>query len=189
MNISFHGVKNVGSYYYSRPSAEQVRLGNYVLILKKGRHTNIHVELNNKNGNDLDEFKDILKKYPNDHNSCALNFAFDYFQDENTGARQKFYIVNNHQIQMNDENLPVLSKIFKLMKKISKMDKEELKVENSYVNSPEARAEFEVYKTYYPEKDFERILDIAHTRYFAQSGAEYLEKKLDKELSNFIMNS
>ena len=145
--------------------------------------------LNNKNGNDLDEFKDILKKYPNYHNPCALNFAFDYFQDENTGARQNFYIVNNNQIEMNDENLPILSKIFNLMKKIVKMNKEDLKVENSYVSSPEAQAAFEVYRTYCPEQDFERIVDIAHSRYFAQSGAEYLTKKLEKELTNYVMNS
>ncbi len=189
MNISFHGVKNTGSYHYTRKSTEMVpAAGGYVLILPKGRHTNIHVELNNKNGNDLDEFRPILEKYPNYHNRTALNFAYDYFEDEKSGKKQSFFIINNQQIALNDENLPVLNKIYKLMKKIAGMDKEELKVENSYVTSPEAKAAFQAYKIYCPEKEFDHILDIAHSRYYAQTGADYLARKLEEELTNFVVN-
>ena len=74
------------------------------------------------------------------------------------------------------------------MKKISKMDKEELKVENSYIMSPEADAAFEAYKLYAPEKNYEKILDIAHTRYYAQTGASYLAKKLEHELTEFVLS-
>lgn len=189
MNISFHGVKNTGSYHYTRKSTEMIPAGRYVMILPKGRRTNIHVELNNQNGNDLDEFRDILEKYPNYHNKTALNFVYDYMEDEKTGAKQHFYTINNNLVEMNDKNLPVLSKIFKLMKKISTMDKEELKVENRYVTSPEAHDAFEAYKIFCPEEDFEKILDIAHTRYYAQTGAAYLAKKLEKELTNFVINA
>ena len=75
------------------------------------------------------------------------------------------------------------------MKKISTMDKEELKVENRYVTSPEAHEAFQAYKLFCPEEDFEQILDKAHTRYYAQTGAEYLAKKLEKELTNFVINA
>ena len=188
MNVSFHGVKNVGSYHHTRKSTETITSGGYVLELPKGRYTNIHVELNNKNGNDLDAFKEILEKYPNFYNKSALNFSYDYFKNEQTGKTRPFFTINGKQIELNNKNLPVINKIFKLMKKISKMDKEELKVENSYIKSPEADAAFEAYKLYAPEKNYEKILDIAHTRYYAQTGASYLAKKLEHELTEFVLS-
>ena len=38
------------------------------------------------------------------------------------------------------------------------------------------------------EKNYEKILDIAHTRYYAQTGASYLAKKLEHELTEFVLS-
>ena len=133
-------------------------------------------------------FKKYQKVFVALGDETRQSIIFALLENEQTGKIRPFFTINGKQIELNDENLPVINKIFKLMKKISKMDKEELKVENSYVMSPEADAAFEAYKLYAPEKNYEKILDIAHTRYYAQTGASYLAKKLEHELTEFVLS-
>ena len=71
MNISFHGIKNAGADFEYRPEHRLVQYKNQkngrtsTLFIPRGKTFELHCELNNTGTNDLDEFRDILKAFPN----------------------------------------------------------------------------------------------------------------------------
>ena len=79
MNVSFKGVKNVGSYFFEQKEAKPIVYENQRYIVPKGRYMNLYAELNNIDCNDLDEFEPILKAFPNKHNKNAVNISYNYF--------------------------------------------------------------------------------------------------------------
>lgn len=189
MQISFHGIKNIGSYFYDRETPERIRSGNYVLEIPKGRFTNIHVELTNTNGNDLEEYGSILQKYPNKRNPNALNFSYDSFSDLKTNKKHRIFSINGKDVDLNDGSLRIFIKLYNLMKKIATTESDELVLDRNYFLSGEASEAFFPYRYYKPEKDFGRILEIAHSKYFARNGAKYLSEKLSNVLTKYILNT
>lgn len=187
MNVSFHGIKNAGAYFKKQNEAESVRRGNVNYIVPKGAQMNIHMELTNENGRDLDDFKHILKAYPNKYNPRSLNVAYQWLINPNNGEKMRLYSVNDNLLNINDITFDVFNKIFLLMKKISKMPSDELKVENSYLRTEEAKDAFR----YYISEDganAKKILDTAHSRDEVKDGAQALSKKFERALKEYIFS-
>lgn len=187
MQVSFHGVKNAGAYIHKQKEAEafSVNGGNY--IFPKGSYMNVRAELTNENGNDLDEFKNILKAYPNKYNKNSINIGYEWFINPNNGEKMRLYIVNDNILDLNEVTFDVFNKIFLLMKKIASMPLESLKVENSYLRTAEAIDSFSQYFKYKNENS-EKVLDIAHQRDNVKEGAKALEKKFANALTEYVMS-
>jgi len=103
MSINFHGIKNTGGTRYSDENS---------------RYVTVCTELtNDENGNDLDEFKSIFKKFPTAKDN-EINLIYS-----NTPEGEE-YVLNNKILKINDENIKsgAFTKLVKLMSKIVKTE-------------------------------------------------------------------
>mgnify|MGYP005772540985 CR=1 FL=1 len=185
MNVSFKGVKNVGSYFFEQKEAKPIVYENQRYIVPKGRYMNLYAELTNTDGNDLDEFKPVLKAFPNKNNKNAVNISYNYFINPDNGKKIKIYTINDNILEMNDITFKVFNSIFKLTKKIAEMPREKLTVDNSFLRTPEAMDAFYSYSLNKEEKICD-IVDKAFTRDYAQTGAAMLCKRFEKALIKYI---
>lgn len=188
MNISFKGFKNVGSYMTTNKEQTEIKKGPHMIIFPKGKHIDLHAELNNTGTQDLDDFKVILKAFPNRLNRNSLNITYDEYIHPDTKKKERIFALNNSIIDVNETTFPVFNKVFKLLEKIKNAPKEELKVDNSYVLSAESQDAF----NYYFHLDgmdcekFCRLLDEANSTYSAKEGSTRLSRRLKEMLTEYI---
>lgn len=187
VHISFYGIKNAGAYTNFQEKAQILNTNRGSFILPRGRRIDFQAELNNKNGNDLDEFKNILKAYPNKYNPNILKVTYEWFINPNNGEKMRIYAVNDNILDINKITFPVFNKVFMLMKKVSQMPEKELIVDNSYLKTTEAKNAFKYYSLL-ENKPIENILDEAHTRDNVKNGADALSKKFANVLTEYILN-
>lgn len=188
MNISFHGFKNVGAYMNTNENQQEFKKGAHIMIIPKGRHINLHAELNNEGTADLDDFKVILKAFPNALNKNSINLSYDEFIHPDTKEKEKLFALNHNLIELNETTFPIFNKVFKLLEKIKTTPRDSLKVENSYVLSAESQDAFRYYCSLdgMDAEKFCKLLDEAHTPYCAKEGASRLNKRLQNMLTEYI---
>jgi len=103
-------MKNVGTYGFPTSKDGSEKSTDRIVI-----------QLNNKGEKDLDNFKQFLKKYPDPKKSNFLDIRFETTPDyRNPGHSYTEVHVNSKKLELNNENLPVFSKINNLLKRISK---------------------------------------------------------------------
>jgi hypothetical protein len=139
MQINFKGIKNAGAH--TKLNKEDLAIleeGGRRFGIPKGKLSVISLELTNEGNKDLDEFKEILKNYPNCFNPNMLNLDIQ----EQLEYKKTQFMINGKAIKMNRENLKIFAKIFRLLDKISKMPNEKLKVENEHITKPETIASY-----------------------------------------------
>ena len=186
MKINFKGIKNAGAYSHVQKKDLYVSQdGKDFTKFPQGRYSVINFELNNNESNDLDEFREILQKYPNHFNSNTLNIEIRELNDEN----KPIIALNQNQIKMNRENLKTYAKVFKLLDKISKTPNEDLKVENSYVNSFLAMSGLGFFTLFSKSlESFIKIVDKAHYPEPVKNISEHASKLFEKELVDYLNN-
>lgn len=188
MQISFKGIKNPGAYTHHQKYAQSVSTGGQSYILPKGRSITFHCELTNNGGKDLDEFKDILRAFPNKYNPNSLTVGYEWFINPNNGQKNRLYFINNNHIELNEVTFNVFNKIFKLMKKISAMPREQIIINNSYLTTPEAKDAFLEYTAYNTTPDIYKILNEAHNRDNVLAGAKLMGKKFANALTAYVLS-
>ncbi len=199
MNISFKGVKNAGAQMFTREKPEIIKSGPYTTLLPKGKHINLHIELNNEYTNDLDNFKYILRAFPNKYNKNSMNIEYDEFIHPRFNEKEKFFIINDQIIELNEKTFPVFNQIFKLLKKIETMPHSMLTTDNRYVKSDEAIDAFYYYTQCFSKVDkngqihldkesFLKMVDNAHNPTQAQLGAKALSKRFAKVLTEYLLS-
>ena len=176
MNVNFTGMQNVGSYHMNNRVTE----GD-----EEGR---IAIQLNNDGENDLDDFKQVLEKRPDLAKSGVLDIVLITTPNKrNPACPYNDVYLNSKKLEINDENLPVFSKINNLLKRISKGE-EKMPVSKEYLQT-------EGYDRFYsemlqgrsPEEQAE-YLNTAHYLPKVRLGADVISKKLVKALDNFCMS-
>ena len=198
MNISFKGVKNAGAQMFTREKPEIIKSGPYTTLLPKGKHINLHIELNNEDTNDLDNFKYLLRAFPNKYNKNSMNIEYDEFIHPRFNEKEKFFIINDQIIELNKNTFPVFNQIFKLLKKIETMPPEKLKTENSYVKSLEAIDSFYYYADCFSKTNIDGVMELdkqafmemisnAHSPKQAQLGAKALSKRFANVLTEYLL--
>lgn len=127
MQISFNGIKNITADYYRQDE----KIGSY----------NLSMQLtNDENGNDLDEYRKLLKEHPDSYKLAhPYDDSFIYLahtKDEDTGTYYQFTDINNslweiaaetddQEHKINDKILPMFTFINKLTQKICNMPKKD----------------------------------------------------------------
>lgn len=185
--ISFGGIKNPGAYTHYQERAKSVSIAGQNYILPRGRVMSFNCELTNENGNDLDDFKHILKAYPNKHNKNAINITYEWCINPNNGEKMRMYSINDNILDINRVTFDVFNKVFKLLKKVSQMPREQISVDNSYLRTLEAQYAFMEYTAYPDSSDINKILDDAHRRDTVIAGANALCKKFANVLTEYVM--
>lgn len=188
MKISFQGIKNPGAYTHKQENVQSVRMGNQDYILPRGRVTTFHCELTNENGNDLDEFKHILKAYPNKHNKNSITIGYEWCINPNNGNKMRVYSVNDNLLDINRVTFDVFNKVFKLLKKVSEMHEEQLVTDKDYLRTVEPQYAFMEYTAYNSSPDILEIVKKAHRPEMAKAGAQALCKKYADILTAYVLS-
>jgi len=118
MQVNFTGIRNISSIEM------QTSQNKYLII---------NAELtNDKYGNDLDEYKNFLRKNPNNfYNPINSKFVNITTLDSND-------IYFNHKLlEINDSNLPICTYMAKLTQKIANKNPQEFIINKDYVTSDE----------------------------------------------------
>lgn len=97
------------------------------------------------NGQDLTEFKKAFKKAeiernPNPIGNDFVNIAVikEYSYEDAKPVENISFFINDNKLDVNDENLGLLSHVIKLVRKISETPKENFIHKQDFVNGPEA---------------------------------------------------
>jgi len=141
MSINFCGFKNIG--YMSRKFEMGQEDGSQREHIDE-KFLSIQL-IDDRNSKDLTEYKKALStsdllRTPNPIGREFLNIAIiDEALETDLGMQKKrtFYI-NDDELEINDKNLPFLSYIVKLVKKVSRTPEEEFVHNRDFVEGPEA---------------------------------------------------
>ena len=194
MQISFNGIKNITAIY--KPQNE-----------KNGIFTLSMQLTNDENGNDLDEYRNILKKHPNSN-----KFAHPYdnrfinlnlIKDDSDGIYEKDTYINEYRWEINpgpedqehkinDKILPMFTFINKLTQKIYNTPEKEFVYDEEFINIKKIVAFLDLsllneaterFQT--PEEQFEYIYNET---YFPYSQHSPYRRYTDSEILNQITN-
>ena len=176
MNISFHGIKNAGADFEYRPEHRLVQYKNQkngrasTLFIPRGKTFELHCELNNTGTNDLDEFRDILKAFPNRNGRRnVIDFVMDSsykIVDMKYELKNDICVINGQKFDINHKNYPMFAKIYSLVEKITKRaENNELTYTKNYIGSKNCRDSYASFYNYYrnnpkmAEMTIEKFLD------------------------------
>ena len=139
MQINFTGYKNVG--LCTCQGANEASVQDYNLQPQQLHFLNIQLT-DDYNGKDLTKFKQLLKDQnmtgysnPIDTNFLNITTFQDIYQD--TKNKNLAIFVNNKPLPINDDNLPIISFIAKLIRRIKETPEDGLTVNNDYKTGPE----------------------------------------------------
>lgn len=126
MKISFTGLCNMSVIECNQPKEGVNGFWRMVLQLN-----------NNKTGNDLKEFKEILKEFPDKTNHGVLKIDVMSFSNEVEGSNGERYIINlnKKELKMCDKNIPIFEKIAKKLNEIANNPNNKFIVTENYKNS------------------------------------------------------
>lgn len=197
MKISFQGIKNAGAYKYTRKEPVVIEVDSQEFINPKGSYTCLKCELTNENGNDLDEYKQILTKYPYVLNPNAIKIDCNLLYNPYSNEKSYHILVNEHYVEIKKDTIPELNKILKLLKKIAKIPDSEIKTNNSYILSEEVKSSFRGFVDCFLRKDkhgfetidetgFQKLIDEACTPKCTKLGAKSIAKDIADGLTKYI---
>lgn len=194
MQISFHGIKNAGAQRWIDDENPQTYKNGEIIKLDKGQHINLHFELTNQNGNDLDEFKPVLKKNPYHYNPNSVDLTYDEYTNAYTLKREKIFVLNDKMIDVNRENMGLLSRLAVLLKRISQMQDDEIKTEYSYLeHGTEADDAFRYYKKEFQDEnenfkpsEYKKMVFECHNPNNTKKAAKSLCKKIETAVCEYI---
>lgn len=197
MQISFQGIKNAGAYKYTRKEPVIIEVDSQQFINPKGAYTCLKCELTNENGNDLDEYRPILNKYPYALNPNALKIDCNLLYNPYSNEKSYHVLVNEHYVEIKRDTIPELNKILKLLKRIMQIPNSEIKTDHSYISSNEAMSSFRGFTDNFLKKDeqgytifdevgYRRLIDEACTQKCTKLGAKSIAKDITEALTKFI---
>ena len=139
MQINFTGYKNVG--LCTCQEANEASVQDYNLQPQQLHFLNIQLT-DDYNGKDLTKFKQLLKDQnmtgysnPIDTNFLNITTFQDIYQD--TKNKNLAIFVNNKPLPINDNNLPIISFIAKLIRRIKETPEDGFVVNNDYKTGPD----------------------------------------------------
>lgn len=134
MQVSFTGFKNAGYLTIANIGEEPVEV----------YQSNIQLT-DDKDGKDLTEFKNILKKtgghFINPLNKDFMNIecVSRPYTDEDGDWNDNFVLLNQQEVEVCDKNLPIFSFIAKLTRNIAKKPLNEFVINKDYLESDDCR--------------------------------------------------
>jgi predicted glycosyltransferase involved in capsule biosynthesis len=147
-------------------------------------HQKVWAQLDNKNGNDLDEFRPLLDRCPDKDNYVCLDFCTP------VKAIEKSWIsINGVKIKfdgISGEDISLVSMAKKLLEKMAHPEKE-LTLDANHVNSERAynNLKFEGFEDF-DVAERVNVVDNSHNpkflKIYAKTGAEILNQKLTKAM-------
>jgi len=173
-NITFTGMQNIGVVW----KFDKLNPGAVV--------DRIAIQVNNNGHRDLDEFKQLLKTHNDCFHSNCLDIIFDSSPNRINPKRPYLDVfVNMKKLEMNTENMPVITKIENLLKRISKGE-EEMPITEGYLNSETCLGRF--FAEVYGNEDGtpkESLLYDLHDLDLVKAMVDRTSETLSKNIKNF----
>ena len=186
MTVSFTGIKNVG--YLMNGSAEQ---GIYK------RAINLQVT-NDEDGNDLDKFEEVLKETGTEYRyhmdtPGLISFLMAKQRKDNHMCTYDF-VLNNNELEINDENLPIFSYLGKILTRISEMEERDMVVDDSvymdneiYKHTTLGSMAYELGKESIKNKDETTEKIIEEMENINETGQEKTEKDKNIDMQGYYV--
>jgi len=146
----------------------------------------------NKNGRDLTDFYDALAKSEikdakNPLDSRCVNFAIIEAHPD-THAFQ--FIMNNKNLEINDENIPIISFITKLLKNISNGQKADFDLTDEYMNDMNTPRKIvlglDIRDNFSNQEDFQNYMEYIHDPEVIKSGSEDMLNHVTEKMIDYF---
>lgn len=186
MNVTFKGLQNVGAYERFNTKNEDINTSRLIM------------QLNNKGENkDLDDFKDILKVFPDANKRDVLNLSFNntangnyeiYINSRPFYKFSKFaedWVLKNEK--MEKDKWKTFNKILRLLDRISK-GKEEFPLSQDYLTSEDCSEAFKKYINFPSEADYNKFIHLAHSKTAPINVASKASMEIKANLDNHMAN-
>lgn len=129
--ISFTGLRNIGAYQWRVP---------YVAPNVKRTHMIVNL-VDDYNGKDLSEYKQLIKKYKGENGSLLFDKDSNFLHIMTSVFKNKNDIpelaINGNVIEPKKETLPLFSYVGKLVRRISNMKDKEFDIRQDFKYGPD----------------------------------------------------
>lgn len=199
MNISFKGVEN-GGYKIYEPS-EHITIAHAGDYVRNGGEIPEDYDMTMRRlalqvtGDDLNKFREELKKYPNDIIDNGLRFDIVTLKKNSKGnisdidrvieknqPKKTLFFLNSKQIEENDKNITLLTKLHTIYKRLAEGEK--LPIHKNYTQHYDCAADLyqDVYITSPDIADYsiEEFTNANNIKKGAQEFTEAIGKMLTK---------
>lgn len=184
MKISFKGFENTGIGVEVNKNRQQLLKNNQYYIKPKYVHFTLTTTLNNKNERDLEDFKEILEKFPNYHDKDTINFHYDKYEIPSLRTKKAEFWLNDKPLILNDDNLRIFSKIAQLISKLSKTPDEKFHLKDKYLLSDECKINFNYFKK--DKRGFADKVKIFHTPANIRQNAKNMKEEIELIISRYM---
>lgn len=187
MNVSFSGLKNATCTYIVNSAPYQRTINQNTYNITNSKDIVLNVQLDNNGDNDLDNFREILKKYPSDGDKNSLSFTYaEKFISNDTKKGE--YSLNGKKLELCDGNLALFSKLSKLMDKMS--DRKSFVQEETYTNTPDfVRKIYVIISTfakYLSGTDTSAVVEYALEPKRISAAANHMQKQIQKDMTDYF---
>ena len=175
MNINFTGMQNVGSLKKHKKTDHDDRV------------YRVAIQLNNNGEKDLDSFQKVLEKNPGYKDNGFLDLQLRTIPNRRK-PNEPFndLYINSRKLELNNENLPIFSKISKLLGRISKGE-EKIPLSSEYLNTGAFdRFYSETYGRPFVEQ--QAIVKHLHNPEVVKADATLMSETLITALDNFCLS-
>lgn len=201
MDVSFTGIKNIGSifssYNFKNSKAPLDLYGipkDSTRIRTDAFWMNMHLS-DDYNGKHLTNFKEAIKKSglsmedyknPIDKNSLNMIVSRDYHEIDGNLSEINEIVLNDKPLELNDNTLPVFSYLGKLVREITHKPDEKFVVNRDYMESDDLANGLvigENLKLLYKDK-YEQEMEIAHNPKVVKT----IAGKIDNIINGIMVN-
>lgn len=187
MNVSFSGLKNASCAFIVNETPYKIEKNGKSIEVPKAKDIVLNVQLDNTGENDLDNFKDILKKYPSKYAPDHISFTYEQQEFSPDDIRSEYYL-NGTRLKINDENLRIFSKLAQLTEKLN--DASSIKQEPNYT----ATETFDqVYYSilmkflkYTPNFNHSEVLKYALNPGYVANAAKHMQNQIYKDMNDYF---
>jgi hypothetical protein len=199
MQVSFTGFKNVGYVpvvYY--PAVAKDEEGNEV------HSKDVFLDIKSLNlqltddvfGKDLSEYKDKLSHAKFEPASHPISSDFVNISTIEPHANGEIYkdqfliSLNGREVEVKDENLPMLSFLAKLVRRVSEQPAEKFVVNNDYVNGDEVASSIclghDLSEDFETPDDYKKGILYIHNPVQVHDGAQDIKEQIDDKMLDYF---
>ncbi len=180
MKISFHGIKNTTGVDCRDGYSHMTRHGR----IPDELYSTMHIVLTNENGKDLDNFKQILKTFPNRVNPNAMDLTLDEFYTGYSADTAKVYGINEDTVNLNRATLKFFEKIQKFLERVGQMNSKENIIDENFHN--ESIYAFRRHYDTCADGEYKKLIkDMEANPQCGIDSAEYFARVLKQDIEKF----
>lgn len=182
MNITFTGLKNIGGLQVNQIIRCQKGFADGYMDEENSeyrqftKYMNVNCQLTNYDGNDLDRFEKILRKYPNQINKNFITLEY---------TPHGFYL-NSKALPVNDDNLWIFESLVKLLDKKLKDNTDNFGCDIDYLDSEDSKIMLIPKAILDSASDANELAFLLHQPDHAKAVMRNMAEEIDKRVCDYL---